>query len=67
MTCLAFATSAEEILTGDSDGNVMVWKGVKVVRVLKGAHNGPVGSIAVFEDGSFISGGEDLQREYYRA
>ena len=25
-------------MTGDSDGNVMVWKGIKVVRVLKGAH-----------------------------
>ena len=36
----------------------MVWKGVKVVRVLKGAHSGPVGHIAVFEDGSVISGGE---------
>ena len=36
----------------------MVWKGVKVVRVLKGAHSGPVGHIAVFEDGSVVSGGE---------
>ena len=33
----AFALTGE-ILTGDSDGNVMVWKGIKVVRVLKGAH-----------------------------
>ena len=58
VTCVAFAAESNEILTGDSDGNVMVWKGVKVVRVLKGAHNGPVGDIAVFDDGSFVSGGE---------
>ena len=45
-------------LSGDSDGNVMVWKGVKVVRVLKGAHTGSVGHIAIFEDGTVISGGE---------
>ena len=60
VTCIAFSigSSDHEILTGDTDGNVMVWKGIKVVRVLKGAHNGPVGDICVFEDGSFISGGE---------
>jgi len=37
VTCCAFAITGE-ILTGDSDGNVMIWKGIKVVRVLKGAH-----------------------------
>ena len=43
MICAAVAGNGEDILTGDSDGNVMVWKGNKVVRVLKGAHAGSVG------------------------
>ena len=35
MTCLAFAAgSGEEALTGDSDGNVMIWKGNKVNPIL---------------------------------
>ena len=55
VTCAAFAKNGE-VLTGDSDGNVMVWRGVKVVRVLKGAHSGTVGDIKVMEDGSFVSG-----------
>ena len=54
--CVAFATSGE-ILSGDTEGNVMVWRSVKVVRVLKGAHTGPVADICVMEDGSFVSGG----------
>ncbi len=59
ITCIAFSGSGEEVLTGDSDGNVMVWKGNKVIRVLKGAHQGPVGDIIVMDedDGSFVSGG----------
>jgi microtubule-associated protein-like 1/2 len=56
VTCAAFAKTGE-VLTGDSDGNVMIWRGVKVVRVLKGAHAGAVGDIVVMEDGSFVSGG----------
>ena len=58
VTCAAFAKNGE-VLTGDSDGNVMIWRGIKVVRVLKGAHAGAVGDIKVMEDGSFISGGLD--------
>ena len=50
VTCAAFAKGNTEFLTGDSDGNVMVWKGVKVVRVLKGAHQGSVGDICVVEE-----------------
>jgi len=35
-----------------------VWRGAKVVRVLKGAHQGPVGDICLMpEDGTFVSGG----------
>ena len=58
VTCAAFAKTGE-VLTGDSDGNVMIWRGVKVVRVLKGAHAGAVGDVQVMEDGSFVSGGLD--------
>ena len=50
VACAAFAQGSNEFLTGDTDGNVMVWKGVKVVRVLKGAHQGPVGDIYVIEE-----------------
>ena len=35
----------------------MIWGGVKVVRVLKGAHEGSVAAICVMDDGSFVSGG----------
>ena len=63
VTCAAFAKNGE-VLTGDSDGNVMVWRGVKVVRVLKGAHSGTVGDIKVMEDGSFVSGKKDLNTRY---
>ena len=56
VNCSAFAQSGE-ILTGDSDGNVMIWGGVKVIRVLKGAHEGSVADICVMDDGSFVSGG----------
>lgn len=58
VTCAAFAKTGE-VLSGDSDGNVMIWRGVKVVRVLKGAHAGAVGDIQVMEDGSFVSAGLD--------
>eukprot|EP00090_Calanus_glacialis_P000940 TRINITY_DN10679_c0_g1_i1.p1 TRINITY_DN10679_c0_g1~~TRINITY_DN10679_c0_g1_i1.p1 ORF type:complete len:1682 (+),score=397.37 TRINITY_DN10679_c0_g1_i1:312-5048(+) len=54
--CVAFASSGE-IISGDTEGNVMVWRSVKVVRVLKGAHTGPVADICVLDDGSFVSGG----------
>ena len=56
VNCAAFAQSGE-ILTGDSDGNVMIWGGVKVIRVLKGAHEGPVADLCVMDDGSIVSGG----------
>lgn len=54
--CTSFAKSGE-ILSGDTDGNVMIWRSTKVVRVLKGAHQGEVGDVCVMEDGSFVSGG----------
>ena len=50
VTCTAFAKGNIEFLTGDSEGNVMVWKGIRVVRVLKGAHQGSVGDICVIEE-----------------
>ena len=50
VTCAAFAKGNVEFLTGDSEGNVMVWKGIRVVRVLKGAHQGLVGDICVIEE-----------------
>ena len=54
VTCAAFAKGNAEFLTGDSEGNVMVWKGIRVVRVLKGAHQGIVGDICVIEEVSLF-------------
>ena len=54
VTCAAFAKGNAEFLTGDSEGNVMVWKGIRVVRVLKGAHQGLVGDICVIEEVSHV-------------
>jgi microtubule-associated protein-like 1/2 len=56
VNCSTFAATGE-ILTGDSDGNVMIWGGVKVIRVLKGAHEGSVADICIMDDGSIVSGG----------
>ena len=54
--CVSFAENGDA-LTGDTDGNVMVWKGSKVVRVLKGAHSGSVADVCIMSDGSIVSGG----------
>ena len=54
VTCASFAKGNAEFLTGDSEGNVMVWKGIRVVRVLKGAHQGLVGDICVIEEVSHV-------------
>jgi hypothetical protein len=37
-TCFAFSTSGDEIITGNVDGVIMVWKDDKVSRVLKETH-----------------------------
>lgn len=58
VTCLAFASNGD-LLTGDSYGNVCVWRrGYNAVtKSLKKIHNGPVFAICVLKDGSLVTGG----------
>jgi len=58
VTCLAFASNGD-VLTGDSNGNVLVWRrGYNAVtKSLKKVHNGPVFAICVLKDGSVVTGG----------
>ena len=46
-------------MTGDSNGNVFVWRrGYNAVtKSLKKVHNGPVFAICVLKDGSVVTGG----------
>lgn len=56
--CVAF-NDLGELLTGDSNGNIMVWPrgSNKASRVIENAHEGPVFSICAMKDGTVISGG----------
>ncbi|XP_065208639.1 echinoderm microtubule-associated protein-like 2 isoform X2 [Planococcus citri] len=58
VTCLAF-TQQGDVLSGDSNGNVIVWARGKntIVKVVKNVHEGSVFSICVLKEGSIISGG----------
>ncbi|XP_028968652.1 echinoderm microtubule-associated protein-like 2 [Galendromus occidentalis] len=56
--CVTF-NDLGELLTGDSNGNIMVWSrgSNKASRVIENAHEGPVFSICTMKDGTVISGG----------
>ena len=41
MMCLAFGKSAEMCMSGGSDGNIFIWSGTTLQKVVK-AHEGPV-------------------------
>ena len=58
VTCLAFGSNGD-VLTGDSNGNVFVWRrGYNAVtKSLKKVHHGPVFAICVLKDGSVVTGG----------
>ncbi len=58
VTCLAFGSNGD-VLTGDSNGNVFVWRrGYNAVtKSLKKVHTGPVFAICVLKDGSVVTGG----------
>ena len=58
VTCLAFGSNGD-VLTGDSNGNVFVWRrGYNAVtKSLKKVHNGPIFAICVLKDGGIVSGG----------
>ncbi|UYV78229.1 EML1 [Cordylochernes scorpioides] len=56
--CMAF-TELGELLTGDSNGNILVWPrgSNRVSRTLYGAHDGGVFSICPMKDGTYVTGG----------
>lgn len=56
--CMTF-TELGELLTGDSNGNIMVWQrgSNKVCRTVVGAHDGPLFSICAMKDGTIVTGG----------
>ncbi|KAH9383033.1 hypothetical protein HPB48_023708 [Haemaphysalis longicornis] len=63
--CMTF-TEHGELLTGDSNGNIMVWQrgksllivcSNKVCRTVVGAHDGPLFSICAMKDGTIVTGG----------
>ena len=58
VTCLAFGSNGD-VLTGDSNGNVFVWRrGYNAVtQSLKKVHCGPIFAICVLKDGSVVTGG----------
>lgn len=58
MLSLAF-NELGEILTGDSNGNLMIWpKGMnRPSRTLHNAHDGGVFSICTMKDGTYLTGG----------
>lgn len=56
--CISF-TETGELLTGDSNGNILVWArgSNRVSRTVYNAHDGGVFSICSMKDGTFLSGG----------
>ncbi|XP_071039318.1 echinoderm microtubule-associated protein-like 2 isoform X8 [Parasteatoda tepidariorum] len=52
-------TETGELLTGDSNGNILIWSrgSNRVTRTIYNAHDGGVFSICSMKDGTFLSGG----------
>ena len=48
-----------ELLTGDSNGNIMVWQRTtyRPIRTIYNAHEGGVFTICVLKDGTVVTGG----------
>ncbi|XP_035794096.1 echinoderm microtubule-associated protein-like 2 isoform X1 [Anopheles albimanus] len=60
VTAITF-TQTGDVVTGDSSGNLAVWKrGTNVIsRFLKKVHDGPVFTICGLRNGGFVTGGKD--------
>ncbi|KAJ6218486.1 hypothetical protein RDWZM_009643 [Blomia tropicalis] len=56
--CLAF-NDLGELLTGDSNGNIIVWhqNTNRIVRIIHNAHDGAIFDICTLKDGKIVSGG----------
>lgn len=48
-----------EILVGDSNGNISLWHPTshRIIRVIMGAHEGPIFDICTLKNGTFVTGG----------
>ena len=48
-----------ELLTGDSNGNIMVWQRStnRPIRTIYNAHDGGVFTICILKDGTLVTGG----------
>ena len=48
-----------ELLTGDSNGNIIVWhqNSNRIVRTIHNAHDGNIFDICTLKDGTIVSGG----------
>ncbi|KAL3875087.1 hypothetical protein ACJMK2_038022 [Sinanodonta woodiana] len=57
MLCLAFGRTAEICFSGGSDGNVFIWEGTNLVKIVK-AHEGPLFAMHSLDKG-FVTGGKD--------
>ncbi|XP_018904469.2 echinoderm microtubule-associated protein-like 2 isoform X3 [Bemisia tabaci] len=58
VTCLAF-TQTGETLSGDSNGNVVVWQrgSNTIAKIVRNVHEGSIFTICVSKEGSIITGG----------
>lgn len=58
VTCVAF-NQAGDVLTGDSNGNIVVWaRGTNVIaRMVRKQHDGGIFSLCSLKDGGLVSGG----------
>ncbi|ESO87658.1 hypothetical protein LOTGIDRAFT_166239 [Lottia gigantea] len=57
MLCVAYGKSDDLCFSGGSDGNVFIWQGLNLQKVVK-AHEGPVFSMHSLDKG-FVTGGKD--------
>ncbi|XP_050404782.1 echinoderm microtubule-associated protein-like 6 [Patella vulgata] len=57
MLCVAYGKTDDICFSGGSDGNVFIWQGLTLQKVIK-AHEGPVFSMHSLDKG-FVTGGKD--------
>ncbi|KAK7103893.1 echinoderm microtubule-associated protein-like 6 [Littorina saxatilis] len=57
MLCVSYGKTADVCFSGGSDGNVFIWNGVSLQKVVK-AHEGPVFAMHSLDKG-FVTGGKD--------
>lgn len=52
-------TDVGELLTGDSNGNIIIWhkNTCRIIRTIQNAHEGPIFDICSLKNGTFVTGG----------